>query len=551
MRCKLHDAAVLQRSEFVACHSILNVRTIIRKAFYYEPSRRQAAKHIEVLDAATMPLQFDDNDLDTLEKDPSKPLLTPRPYGAGRVRLRLMMLVGMLGLVIVAMNEAGKPENWAWMGFDKQPIEVELPTDKNAKKHLVPLNAEGIPPGSESTRSTTNNSGNSISIVPEQDPVVSLSQLQPLKVDYPKAATRFWRQTFSSLSSEQRKTLLLWTRTIRAGHEDDGQKKEAPSDLLLLLSKQRELFHQKMFDEITRIPDGDNEKQELSEQYHQSEAIWRDHILPALASTSQGQDVTIGQQQKVKQLQVVLDRLLANQVEDRTTVGWKGDRDAWVRYWENCLSSSPSDQAVSVSRLQLMSQPKYYRGKPIKLSGWVRAGKRVSVSEDSAIGLPAYYELWLRPENSNVGPICVCCAELPDGFPELGESFQSLNQKASFSGIFFKVRKYVTNERAVEYCPVVISRTLAPIKTEVISSQVDSDKASIGWHWLFPAVIVLPVFAVFIAWAVFRDTEVTKRDESPQRKKELGHSLEALKENNDVETDLERIIKLEESAKNG
>ena len=51
------------------------------------------------------------------------------------IRIRLLMLFSMLILIIVAMNEAGKPERWEWMGFEQQPTSVktiELGNDSDA-----------------------------------------------------------------------------------------------------------------------------------------------------------------------------------------------------------------------------------------------------------------------------------------------------------------------------------------------------------------------------------------------------------------------------------
>jgi len=48
-----------------------------------------------------------------------RPLGPPPDYQSRGFRLRLMTLFAALLLVLILMKEAGKPERWAWMGFDR------------------------------------------------------------------------------------------------------------------------------------------------------------------------------------------------------------------------------------------------------------------------------------------------------------------------------------------------------------------------------------------------------------------------------------------------
>ena len=48
-----------------------------------------------------------------------RPLRPPPNYQSRGFRLRLMTLFAALVLVLILMQEAGKPERWEWMGFDR------------------------------------------------------------------------------------------------------------------------------------------------------------------------------------------------------------------------------------------------------------------------------------------------------------------------------------------------------------------------------------------------------------------------------------------------
>ena len=48
-----------------------------------------------------------------------RPLGPPPDYQSRGFRLRLMTLFAALVFVLILMKEAGKPERWAWMGFDR------------------------------------------------------------------------------------------------------------------------------------------------------------------------------------------------------------------------------------------------------------------------------------------------------------------------------------------------------------------------------------------------------------------------------------------------
>jgi hypothetical protein len=59
---------------------------------------------------------------------------SPPKYLARATRWRLLLLTAALMLVLVLMREAGNPDNWAWMGFDRQPMVTDLETATHGTK---------------------------------------------------------------------------------------------------------------------------------------------------------------------------------------------------------------------------------------------------------------------------------------------------------------------------------------------------------------------------------------------------------------------------------
>ena len=72
---------------------------------------------------------------DESEDGPHK-LAKPVEFNSKGQRTRLLVLVSSLMLVLIGMNEARKPENWAWMGFDRNGKQLKL-SEKSDKSQIV------------------------------------------------------------------------------------------------------------------------------------------------------------------------------------------------------------------------------------------------------------------------------------------------------------------------------------------------------------------------------------------------------------------------------
>lgn len=501
-------------------------------------------------------------------KESNEPLLKPIPYSRSGLNTKLLMLFAMLGMVVYAMFEAGKPENWEWMGFEKQPgISIAIDEENESRDAAVLSNdsevAErnvGATRKSDVKRSGAvgkpPSSGNaSISIVREQDSAGSQAMLSirlqqaSQEAGYPAAAIRFWEQAYRDLSQDSRKALMKTLKQIRMEGSLSDKEIDAAKRAVIALTKKRREYHQELFDQLTLTPDKATNKRELSERYNASEDKWKKAILPSLVAKIGKQEITAEWRQAIIGLQAVLDQLAYAEVKDRTTVGWNGDSIAWARLWEKILHEDVTGESTTanpVQRIQLVSQPDFYRGKSVTIEGVVLSGRKEVLKSTSSLGLDHYYVLWMRPTDSDVGPYCLYTAKLPEAFPDLGEEFQDLDQLIKANAVFFKVRSFVAVDSSVAYGPVLLTNTiesLAAAKPEAATRE----QSTIPWGYLLPAILGISLISGVIAWITFRTTEVNSYQPGQKTRNRIDASLDELKDDSNIETDLERVKRLAET----
>ena len=372
----------------------------------------------------------------------------------------VLVLVIMLLLVIYARHEAGKPENWEWMGFKNQAAQTDLAQQESLSKseELVSSQPEFKSVGN-SARSQIPSpptggqpSAEPISVDPDLGAIstaVNVTTTNKNSSDpASEIASEFWRSIINKMKPEQQATLMKMLRSMRRSEPLAPETVESCKSLVSIISKNRNKFHQDLFDQLALTADGTQEKKELSSGLFDSQAVWEEEILPAFQATVKGEDFTLAQLQAIHRLQATLDPIVFDQVQDGTAIGWSGDSDAWKRIWEIVTGGptgplalkEPAPDFKQVTRIELMSQPEFYRGQPIKVEGWVRSARESEVSKTSELGISQKYTMWIRPKETKQGPYCVYAHQTPDDFPELTTQFQDLNEQVSIEGYFFKVR---------------------------------------------------------------------------------------------------------------
>ena len=490
-------------------------------------------------------MKFDQNeDLD--EPIRPKSIVPPMKKGSGAIRFRIFTLVAMLVLVIVAMIEAGKPERWEWMGFEKEKPSVVKKSADTPASDLTATPAANIKFADTAKQQDTShddstNPETTNAAIDKFSPNLSSFMLPDSNQEqYPKAATDFWQSLVNKMNPSQQKLFLQMLHSLRNHKRIDEDQKPKASSLVSAIKKKRVRFHQDVFDQVALTPEG-TEKKNLSEQLNLSQTIWEKKILPALQSASKGEDITLSQLQAVHRLQKAIDPIVMKQVQDKTALGWAGDTESWKRIWENVIGVSIGaiePDFEKVTRIQLMSRPQYFRGKPVTIAGWVRSVKRVAAPEDSEIGIEEYFELWIRPKESKLGPFCVLIKSLPDDFPVATDQTTNVNEQVELGGYFFKVRTYVSGDTSVRNAPTLIAANLtsiAPVEFTSVSNWQPS------WMTLICFFITIPIVATAIAVWVYQTSNTKSFEPGKVTSNKINKSLQGLATDPTIQTDAEKI----------
>ena len=314
---------------------------------------------------------------------------------------------------------------------------------------------------------------------------------------------------------------------------------ETQTELITRVQKQRDDFNNKMLDRMSSIPQASKKRSEVSGDYFAADKFWQKQISPALNAFQESQDLTLAQQRAVIDLQYHLDIEALDLVQDKTAVGWTGDSVAWKRCWNRIYQGEIGEPSF-VKRIQLTGQPREFRGKAITVYGFVRdIETRVAASSDSIAGSQAsgdteitYYILWVQPSDSDAGPYCIYCLNLPEQLPRSRDKLKEFQQMATINGIFFKNRNYQRADRTVQYCPLILANGFEL-------------KPAFNWKlsptWMAAALALVPILGVGIVWYAVRSTVSRKRLPSKKSQEEIDAFLGDLKDDPSIKTDLEKI----------
>ncbi len=486
---------------------------------------------------------------------PTNPKPAPTDFTSRAVKLRLMMLFGMLILVVILMKEAGKPENWKWMGFDQQPVAQTKGADANSKgtsPHDVKTDSASVadnsvaePAGERSLKNEAALAGSSAGNSSATPSAQHASSIAGQANDYPSAARKFWVGLIPRFSAQQRRDLFRLIKGLRNMPFDPQLELSSDpkiadyQELVDLIAARRNKFHSEMFDQLAVLPDGNEGKEKLAREFFDSQQVWGKKIFPAFKSVLAGRDFSISQLKRIEQLQLVLDPIMLDQVKDRTSIGWEGDSTAWFRLWER-VRKQELEPPIPVTHLQLLSQSGFYRGKAVEVSGWVRSARRKDL-QDSELGVSHYYEMWVRPADTNLAPYNIYSLELPDEFPELTDQFQKTNVRIKAAGAFLKVRTYIDGAVEVAESPVILAKNFE-------SFNDSSPFAVSAWKpsrtTVFVLLILIPLVATAIAWLAHRGTQTQPYRPGAKTAKKIDNTLTQLTNDPDVKTDRERVLEL-------
>ena len=468
----------------------------------------------------------------------------------------MFVLIGMLVMVIYSMNEAGKPENWAWMGFEK-------PTDSSViektRSNTTPIvKAKTLSSDAETATAPpgkTNEHPAAATGAPINSPPIRLTQktarltTNNQHTDLPAESGKFWTSFFESLTTAQQVEWMELLEILRDSQIPADQSiNQTQKKLIARATKQRATFNNKLLDRMAAIPHASAKRTQVSQDYFEANKFWQKQISPALTALIEGEDITLTQQQAAIGLQRHLDIDALNLVQDKTAVGWTGDSIAWKRCW-NRIHLSEIGKPTFVKRIQLIGQPREFRGQAVTINGFVREVEARRAAPDSSIagnhstGDTTYYILWVQPSESNAGPYCVYCLHPPAELPRTRDELADYQWMATINGIFFKNRSYQATDQSVQYSPLLLTDSFA-LKPPI------SDHPALKWK-LSPTLMagllaLVPLLAVGIVWYAVRSTVSRKRLPSKKSEEELEVFLGDLKNDPSIKTDLEQIQAISE-----
>ena len=463
-------------------------------------------------------------------------------------------------MVIYCMNEAGKPENWAW--FEKNATsnktenrnDTPPPTVRNTVTSKSTNNSTNSPPETNSPNASTSVSEpspvsppKSIRSAPIRSEAIRLSESSaklkqiPRPTALPTESARFWSSFFASLTTAEQ---IEWMELLEVLKSNLPQAQRPPATetqakLITRAEQKRDDFDNKLRDRMSSTPQASEKHAQVSQDYFDANNFWNKRISPALMASQQNQELTLVQQQAVVNLQHHLDIDALNLVQDKTAVGWTGDSVAWKRSW-NRIHQSDIGEPTLVKRIQLIGQPREFRGKAVKVYGFVRAVETRTDSGSSSIAGPqaddtaevTYYIVWIQPSGSDAGPYCVYCLDLPNQLPRTRDELAEFQQLATINGIFFKNRTYQLEDRSVDYSPLILADgfELKP-----------SLSLKLNPTWMAAALALVPILGVGIVWYAVRSTVSRKRLPSKKAQEEIDEFLGDLKNDPSIKTELEQV----------
>ena len=469
-----------------------------------------------------------------------------------------MALMVLLLAVIFAMKEAGKPERWMWMGFDK--------IDQSPKEgdFLVDASSAAGSQGEMDWGLAKSASGPTVGLVEAEggdgdESAIGLSDSEFRQPTGSKLDREFWRPAYKRLSEEKQLQLFgLLRKVVRSDFAPPADADVAPlKKIIQRLTKEQSDFQTLALGEIALLSDA-AEKKQKTETLFEFDKRWQTDVIPTLSAAVAGTDYTFAGQIEIRKVVQVLRPLFLDSVEDLAGMGTRGDLPGWMTVWDEAIARMPlaaagrstSSAAGKVSFLQLSGQPDNYRGKQVSIEGQALTCRK-KLLKQTRLPVDHYYEVWVEPSDADGdGLFCVLAAEIPDSFPgdlvdqESGK-FHDVGVPVSLTGRFFKVRSYRDRGAGVSHSPVVIARQIESVGT-TLAADASAARSIPGMTYLGLWFAGIVAVATGLAIAVFRTSRTHSRQLGQSSAKRMHRSLELLEQDASIKSPAQRVAELVE-----
>ena len=461
----------------------------------------------------------------------------------------------LLLAVIFAMKEAGKPERWMWMGFDKVD---QAPQEGDFLVDASNGSAKAESQGEMDWGLAKSASGPSVGLVESEggEGAIGLSANGLGQLSGNALDREFWQAAYKRLSDEKQLQLFgLLRKVVRSDFAPPADADAvALKKIIKRLTKEQSDFQTLALGEISLLSDTEEKKQK-TESLFEFDQRWQTEVVPTLSAALAGSDYTFAGQVEIRKVVQVLRPLFLDAVEDMTGMGTRGDLPGWMTVWDEAVAGLPlaaSGGATSgeVSFLQLSGQPDNYRGKQVSIEGQARTCRK-KLLEQTRLPVDHYYEVWVEPLDADGdGLFCVYAAEIPDSFPvnRVGKksgSFHDVDVPVSLTGRFFKVRSYRDFGGGVSHSPVVIARQIETAGT-VLAGDASGARTIPGRTYLAFWFAGIAAVATGLAIVVFRTSRTRSRQPGQSSAKRMQRSLEMLQQDPSVKSPAQRVAELAE-----
>ncbi len=172
------------------------------------------------------------------------------------------------------------------------------------------------------------------------------------------------------------------------------------------------------------------------------------------------------------------------------------DREAWVETFGTLEGSAirPALNPKEVSFTEVFSQPRAFRGQPVRMRGTLRRLEKIPAWKNDS-GIDQYWQGWLEPTGGPASPVVVHFRRLPEGMPE----GLRIAEPVVVSGFFLKNMAYQAAD-GVRLAPLVLSSE--PVR----SRQASAPQSPAGsWGRSIGALGVVTMLALVSAtWVAYQ-----------------------------------------------
>lgn len=439
---------------------------------------------------------------------------SPPNYSSRGMQFRLMVLVASLMIVLVAMDEARKPENWAWMGFKNTEQTSTGPVDSEVSPRLADLfsphdNANSL---FQAMAESTLNSDDEPPT--EEQAAADLVEKGTLE--------RILLPLFRSLDNEQRWKLTQILDSIintQSWTQDDAADRTVLAERITSLTA---AVITQLHDEAVRAAVAELPPSETAVDTSTIKTEW-DELLQEMTARCQllakvveqgafPEDATVGDIESLTETSAAWNSVLMSQIEDLSIGLRKDELTAWFRMaqqLERWQASGEKVEPVPVSNYELAQQPNLYRGKWVQIKGDVRRVDRVAVPPAFESIAPGWL-LLIRPSYGPDNVISVYCRDLPEKFPRPSADQTSLEMQEpiEIDAVFFKREGYQATD-----VTRVTARLIGNLPAWTRKAEPETANREINGTTLTLIVVFNLVLAIGVAWWAAR---TTRRKQKPE-----------------------------------